>query len=222
MAVLAMVRDRELVPLSGVRAWYYRSESELPTADESDAAPRSWYYTDADGTPLNFDELYSRYDGTVLYRSDCGSQLCGNASCCHSVGPDSFIFFLPGELEYHRSMKPGIPFQQVAPGFPDRLHCDGNSGCIYDKRPLDCRSYPYFPAVKNGVHEGYFDLRRKYGCPLSPQVELRDHLSQIHIWWSKLLKRNDVLAWAEKMGEVLQDFGIEPCPTLNKETKRNG
>lgn len=212
-----MIRDPEEVPVNAVRGWYYSTKPELVAVEAADTAPRMWYYDEDKEAPLDFDALYRRYDGTVLYRSDCGSKVCGNASCCHSVGPDSFIFFLPGELEYHRGMKPGIPFQPVAPDFPDRLHCNGNSGCIYDKRPLDCRSYPYFPAVKNGVHEGYFDLRRKYGCPLDPKAELRDHLSQVHSWWSKLLKRKDVLAWAEKMGVGLRDFGVEPCPTLTRE-----
>ena len=217
-----MDKELEEVPISAVRSWYYRTGPETPTEKAVDAAPRTWYYDEQNEAPLDFDELYRRHDGTVLYRSDCGSQSCGNASCCHSVGPDSFIFFLPGELEYHRAMKPGIPFQNVAPGFPDRLHCDGNSGCIYDKRPLDCRSYPYFPAVKDGVHVGYYDLRRKYGCPLDPKAELRDHLSQIHVWWSKLLEREDLLTWAEDKGAVLRDFKIEPCPILRKEATENG
>jgi hypothetical protein len=200
------------------RSWYYSDSSDLP--DESSLGEdRGWYYDE--DSPLDFDDLYLHCNGTILYRSDCGSQACGTAACCHSTGPDSFIFFLPGELEFHRQLKPGIPFQQVAPEFVDRLHCNGNAGCIYDKRPLDCRSYPYFPAVVDGQHVGYFDCRGSHACPLSPQVELRLHLVRVHVWWRKLLKRKDVRTWAEEIGTTLRNLPIAACP-MDDYGGRNG
>lgn len=107
---------------------------------------------------------------------------------------------LPGEYEFQQNLRPSIPFKNVGTSVEPRLHCDGKEDCIYPQRPLDCRSYPYFPAVIRGEHVGYFDLRSNYSCPLTPEVELRKHMGTIHGWWSSLLKQPEILIWAESQG----------------------
>ena len=169
--------------------------------------PREWFYDEPDTEgPLDFQTLYQTCEGTILYRKDCGLDACGTVACCYSTGPDSFIFFLPGELEYQRAQEPAIPFLPVSQHHLDRLHCRGNAGCVYDRRPIDCRSYPYFPRVSNLLHVGYFDCRGAHMCPLKENVELRDHLKHIHTWWPSLLQRSDVLEWAEAMGSYLKQY----------------
>ena len=176
--------------------------------------PRSWYYQDKEKFPNfpDFANLYRDCDGTILFRSDCGSQSCGSADCCHSTGEDSFIFFLPGEFEFQTSQDPAIPFHSVSEQFSDRFHCSGNADCIYEARPLDCRSYPYFPAVIDMEHVGYFDCRRSHACPLRIDLELRDHLKKIHKWWRVLLKNEEVKIWANAMSRHCKSLPIMEIP----------
>lgn len=180
---------------------------------------RSWYYDDEDDLilgALNFEQLYERCEGTILYRRDCGTEACGTAACCNSTGPNSFIFFLPGELDYQRAQNPKIPFRGVSSEVPGRVHCRGNNACAYFRRPLDCRSYPFFPAVVDSRLIGYFDCRPSHECPLQLAIELRKHLCQIHAWWSQLLSNSDVLRWAEEIGsQHLKNTSITGIPELN-------
>lgn len=174
---------------------------------------RGWWYNDEKVNPeeLNYEDLYREYQGTILFRSNCGVTACGNADCCRSTGPNSYIYFLPGELEYQKKQKSGIPFQSVSTIHPDRLHCDGSKNCIYDIRPLDCRSYPFFPYVSNGSLIGYFDAKYSHACPL--KQELRTHLFTVHKWWSKLLLKQKMLEWAEICGENCKDLPVISLPT---------
>ena len=178
--------------------------------------PRSWYYDDEDDLilgDLDFKDLYLRCEGTILYRWDCGVEACGNAVCCGSTGPNSFIFFLPGELEYQQAQHPQIPFQRVSTEDQERHHCIGSDGCIYHQRPLDCRSYPFFPAVVNSFLVGYFDFRGAHDCPLQLAIELLRHLNQIHAWWSQLLNKKHVIEWAEDIGsQYLRNTSVIGIP----------
>lgn len=201
--------------MNRIRGWYYESGDDVPDRadlerEEEQVKSRSWFYQDEPAS-LNLEELYRTCYGTVFVRQDCGTDACGSANCCHSTGPDSYIFFLPGELEHQLTLQPSIPFAQVDPDHPERRHCAGSDGCIYQQRPLDCRSYPYFPAVRNGQHEGYFDCRGSHDCPLT-DFELRGHLWHIHSWWRHLLSRREIRDWAEQHGRGLRLFPVAPVP----------
>lgn len=183
-------------------------------ASEKTGRTRNWYdMAPGDTRPLDFAALYRVCEGTILGPQDCGRSSCRTAACCSSTRPDSFIFFLPGEIEFQRRQHPPIPFLSVSVDHADRLHCRGNQACVYRRRPLDCRSYPYFPAVLDRKHIGYYDCRKSHDCPLRPELELRHHLRRIHKWWVPLLSRTDLLIWAEQYASHLQDFPLLDFPS---------
>lgn len=199
----------------GQRSWWYQAfDDECAFSDEREAKSteraRIWWTSASDGS-LDFESLYQVCEGTIIYRQDCGRSACGSVNCCHSTGPDNFIFFLPNELDYQVSLSPGIPFVQVDSSDSSKLHCDGNEKCIYEKRPLDCRSYPYFPAVCEGRLVGYYDCRAAHDCPLQPEKELKDHLKRIHVWWSRLLLDDALRVWAEETAESSMQYR---CPIV--------
>ena len=159
----------------------------------------------------NYGYYYSICEGTILYRKDCGVEACGSASCCKSQASDNFIFFLPKEYEYQNSQKEKIPFYSVSQISNERYHCKGNENCIYKIRPIDCRSYPLFPAVHKYKLVGYFDCRKSHNCPLSLNIELRDHLQQINKWWPILLKHEIILNYVIIIGKTyLKDMPVVP------------
>jgi|GEM_PF-5264508 len=141
---------------------------------------------------IDFREVYSWFSGTIWTRLDCGKAHCGDAACCgHNPesGQTPRIYFLPGELAFlAKSLGHRLPMRKLEDG--SGYHCRGNAHCVYDLRPIDCRTYPLWPLVGFRGVEGFIDMRGTR-CPLAELP--RDFVERLMASWQRLLLENPVL-----------------------------
>lgn len=142
---------------------------------------------------IDFENVYSWFGGTIYPGRDCGIDICGNSACCYPhyyLNRPSYIFYLPDELEFLRSrLGTNCLAREVVPG-SGRYHCYGRQKCTYELRPIDCRSFPYWPVVGEEDLLGFIDLR-KPRCPIK-RLPYR-FLEEMHDSWSRLLTGNPSL-----------------------------
>lgn len=143
---------------------------------------------------LDFLEIYKEFDGTIYHGMDCG-KICRDTLCCSPVKYGSNIMFLPGEYEYLLEMfGKRLPFKEIQGG-KGHYTCYGNSKCIYEIRPIDCRSYPLFPFVRERKFLGFVFSTEMIKCPLRLPDEF---IKRTRGNWEKLFARdNAIYDWVE-------------------------
>lgn len=137
--------------------------------------------------------------------TDCAaaSAICGY-HCCHQQLPkggppvtDESILLFPGELKRALEHGEGAQHIEVTGTHPvggDFGYCNPE---VIDQRqchparnfkPLDCRSYPLFPTIRNGKLALLIDTR----CPLSARdpARLRAHAQVVLATWRSEVARN--------------------------------
>ncbi len=158
----------------------------------------------------------TKYKLTVLRNEDglidgchrC-SYICGYR-CCHQslpddgdFGPGNSILLYPDEwdLVTEETKKHLIITMENFDG-GKLAYCDGKhfdqSKCHPSRnfKPLDCESYPFAPAIKDGKLVLLVDVKR---CPLSA-VQLRKHYDYVIARWKKVLEKNpDVTDWIKSL-----------------------
>ena len=147
---------------------------------------------------IDFESVYRKFGGTIWIGHDCGVEVCGNCACCYphyDHGRPSHIYYVPGELEFLKSaLGSDLPARQLSPDIPE-YHCFGNERCVYELRPLDCRSYPYWPIVHEGSFIGFRDLRSPR-CPIESLPP--DFREEIREAWLRVFERyREILRWLE-------------------------
>ncbi len=153
---------------------------------------------------IDFENVYSWFAGTMYSDRDCGKTVCGGYTCCYPVfdhGEPLYLVYLPGELEFLRG-KLGDKFPAREIGKTGKFHCRGSSKCVYEYRPVDCRSFPLWPVVKNGTLTGFYDVR---GSTCRVREIPDPFLEQIKKNWSRLVEIPAVRHWLEF--EVPKCFG---------------
>lgn len=136
---------------------------------------------------IDFRHVYAWFDGTVWPELDCGREFCGDSKCCGGYlegRRHTHIFFLPGELAFLQgNLGPRLPMERLDNDDTQTYHCRGNSRCVYQLRPIDCRSYPVWPAVSADGLVGFTDHRGSR-CPI---VTLpRSFLQRVTTHWTSL------------------------------------
>lgn len=149
---------------------------------------------------IDFEQVYTWFTGRIYLDQDCGETMCENHACCHpcySEGVPTWLYYLPGEVEFLK-MKLGerFPAREIEPG-SGKYHCFGNAQCVYEYRPIDCRSYPYWPVVNHGKLVGFID-DRKPRCPIE-EVPL-PFFEKVKENWVRLLEIPLVNLWLEYEG----------------------
>lgn len=116
----------------------------------------------------------------------CQQQGCGFVCCEFAEG--NFIALYPGELD--AAADAGLSLDHL------RYHSDGAGGhhavckagdrsiCDGGYKPLDCRSYPFFPTV-NDTGKVTATLKGKK-CPLQPS-EISRHQDWVLSQWTRLV-----------------------------------
>lgn len=144
---------------------------------------------------LNFEKIYKVFKGRIFDDLDCGRYVCGKSACCYPAKTGSFIYFLPGELEFLQKSLAKIchlPFVKLKNGC---YHCYGNRFCLGDFRPIDCRSYPLWPLVSKRQFVGFVDCRGTR-CPLKaipPNFQ-----KNVRNGWEFIFKMPGMLKWVEE------------------------
>ncbi|KYK33815.1 MAG: hypothetical protein HXS46_18600 [Theionarchaea archaeon] len=146
---------------------------------------------------IDFENIYKWFHGTIYPGQDCGKTICGKSACCYphySYSGPSYIYYLPGELEFLRArLNNKFPAREIEPG-SGRFHCFGNAGCIREYRPIDCRSYPFWPIVKDGRLLALLDVREPR-CPIKKVPD--SFFETIKENWIRLLEIPMVANWLE-------------------------
>jgi hypothetical protein len=147
------------------------------------------------------------------------SSICG-FRCCHqsnlheeAFGPENAILLYPGEIdEVSRATRAHIQitnedFNGGKLGYCDRENFD-QSTCDPTKnfKPLDCRSYPFFPTIVNGELKLLIDKER---CPL-PSLILQRHYDDIlKLWTDLLVQKPELENW-------IKGFNLQGYTEFNK------
>ncbi|MBU7026290.1 MAG: hypothetical protein HXS48_05060 [Theionarchaea archaeon] len=156
---------------------------------------------------INFEQIYKWFTGRIYPDQDCGKTVCGIHACCypcHSHDKPTYLYYLPGELEFLKmKLKERFPAREIEPG-SGKYHCFGNAQCVYEYRPIDCRSYPYWPVVECGKLVAFID-DRKPRCPIEKVPP--PFFEKVKEGWLKLLKIPLVTTW-------LEFEGPQPCGEL--------
>jgi len=126
-------------------------------------------------------------DGTI---SSCAGAGCGHICCEFQQG--NYIVLYPGELEEAKSAGQSTAHLKIIDAdynggqkaicrAKDTASCDGGF------KPLDCKSYPFFPAEPVA---GEVDLLVKgKKCPLQAQ-HLGAHADFVREAWQEVMRRN--------------------------------
>ena len=158
-------------------------------------------------------KIYSMLDKVSPVSYDCG-RLC-NSICCSNetfADEDSYIYLLPGEMEYLASVGCNIPIVRQAakdhflPASWGRdvylMNCPDGTGCDRRFRPIQCRTFPLAPHLKKkGVLELIScDTDLPYVCPLiRDDIALNDDFREATLEAWKLLIEDKAIRDLVKM-----------------------
>lgn len=143
-------------------------------------------------------------EGSINACASC-SHICGYG-CCHQAlpheedfGSESSILLYPGELEAaaeetrRHILITAENFRGGKLGYCDRDNFD-QSECSMDRnfKPLDCQSYPFFPAMRDGKLILLIDKKR---CPLPIDALLRHYEWVLQKWAVVIAEDPAVKKW---------------------------
>lgn len=153
---------------------------------------------------MNF--LDKNIDGGYLLGCGEASQEC-HYRCCDQSKPgtadfcqENALLLYPGEWESAEGSKSHIDISvendhEGKLGYCAKERFD-QSSCHPDKnfKPLDCKSYPFFPTIIDGKMKMALDVMR---CPLSrdPQALLQHYNYILSLWLAVAEKNPSVIEW---------------------------
>ncbi|MCQ2550874.1 MAG: hypothetical protein MJ146_01605 [Clostridia bacterium] len=143
--------------------------------------------------------IYRLLDRVNPVPYDCGT-LC-NCLCCIDEGFDEEmgIYLLPGEEKIHNKKDPWLSWtQELAEDydFPDSwfgkiyfVKCTNPPNCPREKRPIQCRTFPLAPHIKDGeliLIETIDEL--PYECPLIHEELDPKFIKATYTVWKHLIR----------------------------------
>jgi hypothetical protein len=145
--------------------------------------------------------------------SDCAASGCGWRCCEFQQG--NYIVLHPGELDTARAAGQSIAHLEITDADyhgGQKAVCKAavTATCDSGFKPLDCVSYPFFPAPPAG--KGVDLLIKGKKCPL--QIEhLQGHAALVRRAWNEVMARNPkVRAWLVKVRLVGYSEPIRSLP----------
>lgn len=112
--------------------------------------------------------------------------------CCSFS--DNYIVLYPGEFEKSKLNKNHIQI------IDDDYHGGKKAICLRpckeeDFKPLDCRSYPYFPRINEKDNIG---ILKGIKCPLEEE-DLIEHKKKFLEIWNDMIKDRKIFEWLKKV-----------------------
>jgi len=171
----------------------------------------------AEETPLDF---------------DCGL-LCGHKCCTDfEPGKNLGVYLIPGEFalfdgteawaswEFHSTEEYEFAPSWEQYGAIPFLKCTGLCAAERDKRPLECRTYPLVPYLReDGRLEVCYAPWALGVCPLTERYRLEDlrptFVEAVRKAWEILMADPDILDHLRWLSRQLKDW--ETLPRLNQE-----
>jgi hypothetical protein len=146
-------------------------------------------------TPRKYREDPPASDGKI---SLCPHQGCGFTCCEFQQG--NYIVLYPGERE--AAIAGGLSVGHLditAPyhgGFKAICTARETATCDNGYKPLDCKSYPYFPLIQGGTIRAGLKGKK---CPLTPTL-IPGHAAFVERAWSNLaIDSPGVTSWLSKV-----------------------
>lgn len=144
-------------------------------------------------------------EGGNISACEACSHICGYGCCNQALpheadfGPESSLLLYPGELEAaieasrRHILVNEDDFYGGKLGYCDRKNFD-QSQCSADRnlKPLDCQSYPFFPAIVDGELVLKVDRKR---CPLPAEAVLGHYKAVLEKWRAAIAKNPAVREW---------------------------
>jgi Fe-S-cluster containining protein len=140
--------------------------------------------------------------------SSCSSTGCGWKCCGFQQG--NYIVLHPGELETAQATGQSIAHLQITDadyhgGQKAVCTARDTGSCDSGLKPLDCKSYPFFPA--NGDNELLVKGRK---CPIALN-KLSAHATAVQEAWDGLASQNsDIRDWLDKVELVGYSEPLRP------------
>lgn len=152
-----------------------------------------------------------REDGQTIICDSLGVQ-CGHNCCKQSMPieedycPDNALLLFPGEFEAaseetrRHVLITMDDFNGGKLGFCDRAnfdqsHCDARTNF----KPLDCQSYPFAPAIKDGHLILRIDRKR---CSIPDETIAALYKPTLQKWKAVIAKNPHVIKWIERLNFV--------------------
>ena len=112
---------------------------------------------------------------------------CKNKCCSFT---DNYIVLYPGEYEEATGNKSRLIITDEDYFGGKKAICTGY--CTEDDfKPLDCKSYPYFPTINK---QGDIKLLKGTKCPLQDE-ELIEHKQRCIEVWQDIIQNNNIFNW---------------------------
>ncbi|MEW9121821.1 MAG: hypothetical protein AB2421_03840 [Thermotaleaceae bacterium] len=152
------------------------------------------------------------YMGEKVLEEDCGF-LC-NSHCCRNkteTGEYIGIYLMPYEYE---SVYQGTPLEKrlnvekhsskiyyIPPKikFLYYFHCDKEAGCFREKRPIQCRTYPFEPHIEKGKLSLVVEKEQIHCCPLLGRIKdlRKEFIKGVYKGWETLIQIGEVQSLIE-------------------------
>ena len=154
--------------------------------------------------------------------SSCASAGCGSRCCEFQQG--NYIVLYPGEIEDAQAAGQSTAHLKITDADyhgGKKAVCEAKctASCDGGDKPLDCVSYPFFPAPPGA---GEIDLMIKgLKCPLQAE-HLQSHADLVREIWNEAAAFNPAItAWLNKVelvgySEPLHEISLRPAPPLRK------
>jgi hypothetical protein len=132
-----------------------------------------------------------RSDGTIAL---CPHEGCAFTCCQFQQG--NYIVLYPGELEAAIASGSSVGHLRITSpyngGFKAICEARETATCDQGYKPLDCKSYPYFPVVKNGQVQAGLKGKK---CPLTPN-QIQGHSQFVERQWLSIVREKpEVMDW---------------------------
>ena len=143
-----------------------------------------------------------------MNKGDGQIEFCKHQECqyrCCDFGADNFIALYPGELDYATENGWSVGHLDCSPdefgGHWAICRAKETSTCDGGYKPLDCRSYPFFPTIDSETEVLRTGLKGEK-CPLQA-FHLADHQLWVIEQWNNLIEKfPSISVWLRRINLV--------------------
>lgn len=153
-----------------------------------------------------FEKAYAYMDETVI-DGNCG-ELC-NYICCNpdcNDGEEMGIYFMPYEYESLHKDNPIFDKEKIEYHNSEDYcltekidyllygYCNSTFNCNRELRPIQCRTYPLIPHIKNKKLQLIMEKQNCFDCPLPDMFDQwrKEYIEGIYKGWKELIKIKEI------------------------------
>ncbi|MBN2797070.1 MAG: hypothetical protein JXR88_16785 [Clostridia bacterium] len=157
-----------------------------------------------------FQKAYDMMDEPII-DGNCG-ELC-NFHCCrsHSEKERMGMYLIPHEFKmmqnFHVDYEVHTKHLYDMPKGVKRLYyifCPDDSGCLRQKRPIQCRTYPFEPHYEEDVLTLVVEKEQIHQCPLLNKTEIwrKEFIEGVLRGWQLLCTVDEIKAFVKTYSDI--------------------